>query len=185
VCLSAIVLISLACSHCHLAWLRASLGGKCGGTYIDRNLYKLLKERFGSAFTSLPPERIGPGSEFMQSFESKKKNFQTETASRRPIKLRLVMPQLSHQLDIINGYDRKYSEVLLTHDDMKTCFDPVINKVLELLESQVTAVWREGKPPIETIILVGGLGESPYLRERLFEWTQERNIRLTTPWTGG
>lgn len=161
------------------------LGGKCGGTYIDRNLYKLLRERFGSAFTSLPLERIGPGSEFMQTFESKKKNFRSEAASKKPVKLRLVMPQLSNTPGEIRGYDKRWSEVFLTHDDMKRCFDPVVDKVLELVESQVTAVRREGKPLVETIILVGGLGESPYLRDKLFEWTKERNIRLTTPWTGG
>ncbi|KAF2462663.1 uncharacterized protein BDR25DRAFT_320566 [Lindgomyces ingoldianus] len=80
------------------------VGGKCGGTYVDRNLYRLLTERYGSAFTSLPPERTGPGSRFMQQFESKKKNFASVASSRRATKLELKMPQLLSSTTRVPGY---------------------------------------------------------------------------------
>lgn len=52
-----------------------NLGGKCGSTYIDRNLYSLLSKRFGSSFDDLPFSQKGPGSRFMLSFETYKKSF--------------------------------------------------------------------------------------------------------------
>ncbi|OCL13732.1 hsp70-like protein [Glonium stellatum] len=161
------------------------VGGKCGGTYIDRNLHKLMTTRFGTAFTSLPPERTGPGSTFMQQFESKKRSFSSTAPSKRPAKLRLIMPELVRKEEDVIGYDKTYGEILLSHEDMKYCFDPVIDLIIDLVNSQVNAVRKQGIPPIETIVLVGGLGESPYVREKLFIWSKEGDMRLTTPWSGG
>jgi len=50
-------------------------GGKCGSTYIDRNLHALLSNRFGRAFDELPWGQKGPGSKFMTCFEMVKRNF--------------------------------------------------------------------------------------------------------------
>ncbi|ORY17909.1 hsp70-like protein [Clohesyomyces aquaticus] len=161
------------------------VGGKCGGTYIDRNLYKLFKERYGSAFTSLPPERTGPGSRFMQQFESKKKSFTRVPASRRPIKLELIMSELDNSSTETPGYDKRYHDITLTHQDMKDLFDPVVEKILELVSNQVAAVSRRGNPRVDTLILVGGLGGSPYVREAVSDWCREHSIRPTTPMGGG
>lgn len=51
------------------------VGGKCGSTAIDRNLYALMSERFGNAFDEVPLKRKGPGSEFMKKFELVKRDF--------------------------------------------------------------------------------------------------------------
>jgi hypothetical protein len=161
------------------------IGAKCGGTYIDRNLYALLAERFGAAFTSLPPERNGPGSPFMQAFESKKKNFSTKTPSRRPNKFTLMMPDLRPGTIDSKYYDSRYNDILLSSEDMQICFDPVVKAIIDLVDDQVTAVKRNRLPAVETLVLVGGLGSSPYIREKLQEWCNEKNIRLTTPWSGG
>ncbi|KAF1995081.1 hsp70-like protein [Amniculicola lignicola CBS 123094] len=165
-----------------LAEACVGIGGKCGGTFIDRNLYQLLTQRYGTAFTSLPPEHTGPGSRFMQAFESKKRAFSGIQVGRRGHKLPLNMPDA---LASASGYDKRWNDIVLSHDDMKKCFDPVVEKIIELVSSQVSAVTRAGNPRVETIILVGGLGESPYVREKLSEWVQSRNIRLTTPMGGG
>jgi hypothetical protein len=50
-------------------------GGKCGATYIDRNLHTLMTQRFGTSFTKLDAKKTGPGSKFMQSFERVKRDF--------------------------------------------------------------------------------------------------------------
>jgi tRNA A37 threonylcarbamoyltransferase TsaD len=121
----------------------------------------------------------------MQQFESRKKNFSTATSNRRPVKLHLIMPELKNQQLQITGYDSRYSDILLSHDDMKNCFDPVVESIIDLINDQVNAVKMKGKPAVETIILVGGLGASPYIREKVQEWCTEKGIRLTTPWGGG
>jgi hypothetical protein len=51
------------------------VGGKCGATYIDRNLHTLLSKRFRNAFDNVPHEQKGPGSKFMTSFEKLKRSF--------------------------------------------------------------------------------------------------------------
>lgn len=50
-------------------------GGKCGATYIDRNLHRLMARRFGSSFNDIAFDLKGPGSRFMQSFEVVKRDF--------------------------------------------------------------------------------------------------------------
>jgi len=51
------------------------IGGKCGSTYIDRNLHAFLSKRFGPNFDNLPFPQKGPGSKLMQSFEQLKRDF--------------------------------------------------------------------------------------------------------------
>jgi len=50
-------------------------GGKCGSTYIDRNLHTFLANRFGKAFEDLPWVEKGPGGKLMMQFEGIKRDF--------------------------------------------------------------------------------------------------------------
>ncbi|KAL7947533.1 actin-like ATPase domain-containing protein [Trichoderma barbatum] len=162
------------------------VAGKCGGTYVDRNLLKYLSERFGPAFADLPPEDIGPGSYFMDEFERKKKDFKMKNpASRRDCRLKL--PELAPKItkDLERFYEKKSKSVLLSLADLEAIFDPVVDKIIKLIEDQVGRVKElVDERPIETIILVGGFGSSPYLNERLMDWCEPRGIRLTVPATG-
>lgn len=151
---------------------------------MDRNLFKLMADRFGDAFTSLGPEEIGPGSSFMDQFELKKKDFSKKTPSKRAHRLMLHMPGLKVNSSMEKYYERRSSSVLLTQEDYKMLFDPVINMIIRLVEEQVNQIKLKKERPIETIVLVGGFGSSPYLKEQLTEWCQDRGIRLTTPITG-
>ncbi|KAF5981277.1 Hsp70 chaperone protein [Fusarium bulbicola] len=159
-------------------------GGKCGGTFVDRNLYKLLSERFGTAFTSLGPQHVGPGSQFMDQFEMRKRDFSLDTPSKKSYKLTLPMRNLIVTPEMQKYYDPDFNWVLLSKDDMKSLFDPVIDVILKLVKDQVDQVKRDKEPTIKTMCLVGGFGSSPYVKERLLEWCSEQEIRLTTPWTG-
>ncbi|KAL6811160.1 actin-like ATPase domain-containing protein [Trichoderma sp. SZMC 28013] len=164
--------------------IAVGIAGKCGGTFVDRNLFKLMAGRFGNAFTSLGPEEIGPGSSFMDQFELKKKDFSRKTPSKRAHRLMLHMPGLTHSPFIEKYYERRSSSVLLTQEDYKMLFDPVINMIIRLVEEQVNQIKLKKERPVETIVLVGGFGSSPYLKEQLTEWSQKRGIRVTTPITG-
>ncbi|KAJ0131460.1 Secondary metabolism regulator laeA [Fusarium oxysporum f. sp. albedinis] len=159
-------------------------GGKCGGTFVDRNLYKLLSERFGTAFTDLGPQHVGPGSQFMDQFEMHKRDFSLDTPSRKSYKITLPMRRLVVTPEIEKYYDPDFNWVLLSKDDMKSLFDPVIDVILKLVKDQVDQVKRDNEPRIKTMCLVGGFGSSPYVKERLLEWCSEQEIRLTTPWAG-
>ena len=119
----------------------------------------------------------------MSQFDSIKKDFSPSNNRRlyRPV---LKMPQLLESNKKVSGYDRNYDEVILSKEDIKTCFDPVIDKIISLVRDQVKAVERAGEPGVETVVLVGGLGSSPYVREELQRWCTSRKIRMTTPWSG-
>ncbi|KAK2594476.1 hypothetical protein QQS21_007823 [Conoideocrella luteorostrata] len=164
--------------------IAVGVAGKCGGTFVDRNLFKLLGQRFGDAFTSLGTEQIGPGSLFMDLFESKKKDFSSHTSSRRACRIPLYMPLLQNTTEMDKYYDRRVSAVMLTEDDFRFMFDPVVNMVIDLINEQVSQIKKKNETAIETIVLVGGFGSSPYLKELISEWCLERGMRLTTPMSG-
>lgn len=51
------------------------VGGKCGGSSCDRALHELMMKRYGEAFSSLATSKTGPGSRFMEIWESIKRDF--------------------------------------------------------------------------------------------------------------
>ncbi|KAK1674777.1 hypothetical protein BDP55DRAFT_694516 [Colletotrichum godetiae] len=159
-------------------------GGKCGGTYVDRNLHELLAKQFGTAFTCLPYTQTGPGSEFADQFEDKKKEFSVQTASRRPMRLSLRMEGLAGMPRLADYYDQGLSKVLLTRQDMQSLFDPVVEKILQLVTDQETRTRGKRGKTTSTLVLVGGFGSLPYVKDKLKEWCGKWNIRLTTPMNG-
>lgn len=163
----------------------AQTAGKCGGTYVDRNFHRLLARRFGNAFTSLDTEQIGPGSAFMDRFEGVKKDFKGRSPSSRcAYRFPLYMPLLNQTSELKEFYEMRTSSVLLTHNDFKLLFDPVISKILQLIHDQVSQVKQSPEPSIDTIVLVGGFASSPYLVESVAEWCDARSLRLTSPISG-
>lgn len=118
----------------------------------------------------------------MASFEGQKKDFKSDNSSKKIYKLYLPMPDLPKDTA---SYNKRYSQILLSYEDMKNLFDPVVGKIMSLVNNQVAQVEKRNEPCIETMVLVGGFGSSPYLREKLGEWCTSQEIRLTTPYSGG
>ena len=143
-----------------------------------------MEQRFGRAFTSLGPRMTGPGSNFMDQFELKKRDFSMKYPSRRPHRLNLTMRDLVMTTELKPHYEENFGHVLITQDDMLSLFKPVADKVIELVSNQVDRSVEDSGKKIDTIVLVGGFSSSPYIKERLQEWCQLRSIRMTTPWKG-
>ncbi|KAM3510631.1 hypothetical protein MY11210_005716 [Beauveria gryllotalpidicola] len=164
--------------------IAVGIAGKCGATFVDRNFFKLMAARFGEAFTDLDPEQIGPGSTFMNQFEQRKKDFSNGNINRRAHRIPLLMPALNYTSKTETFYEKRSSSILLTHQDFKDIFNPVVKKILALIEDQVYRTREQGGTPISTIVLVGGFASSPYLRESIQDWCDENEMRLTTPMSG-
>ncbi|KAH8715147.1 Heat shock protein 12B [Beauveria bassiana] len=164
--------------------IAVGIAGKCGATFVDRNLFKLMADRFGEAFSDLDPEQTGPGSTFMNHFEQRKKDFSSSNASRRAHRIPLLMPALKHTSRTEKFYEKRSSSILLTHGDLVDIFKPVVKKIKFLIEDQVYQTKEKGETPISTIVLVGGFASSPYLRESIQDWCDENEMRLTTPMSG-
>ncbi|KAI6380277.1 hypothetical protein MCOR25_001704 [Pyricularia grisea] len=161
--------------------LLVGIGAKCGSTTIDRSMNKLMAERFGDAFTSLGERRTGLGSHFMSTFENIKKGFSLVRAKKRPNRIPLKMRNVSAEAIASNHYDSDLDAVLLSTDDIKSLFDPVIDNITGLLSDQITKVEEDVKGKKMKVILVGGFASSPYLCERLEVFLEGRNARLVTP----
>ncbi|KAE8396111.1 hypothetical protein BDV23DRAFT_144350 [Aspergillus alliaceus] len=142
--------------------LCTGIGGKCGSTAVDRNFYKLMSDRFGDAFNNLPMRRKSPGSEFMKQFETIKRDFGSSdesTTFELPLNMTVSDPDPKH-------FDNEERMVIISSDDLHTIFDPVIDKITSLVRQQVEDAREEtGKDIINRIILVGGFGDSEYLRK--------------------
>jgi hypothetical protein len=63
---------------------------------------------------------------------------------------------------------------------MLQLFDPPIDEILKLVESQVTAAKAKGSH-IDQVFLVGGFGDSPYLNLKLKAWCSPKHIKLSCP----
>ncbi|KAM3557081.1 hypothetical protein ARSEF4850_005239 [Beauveria asiatica] len=164
--------------------IAVGIAGKCGATFVDRNFFKLMADRFGEAFTDLDPEQIGPGSTFMNQFEQRKKDFSYGNINRRAHRIPLFMPALKYTSRTETFYEKRSSSILLTHGDLMDIFKPVVKKIIFLIEDQVYRTKELGETRISTIVLVGGFASSPYPRESIQDWCDENEMRLTTPMSG-
>lgn len=71
-----------------------------------------MRERYGQAFSSLPYTKTGPGSNFMEAFEKRKRIF-TSDDDTRTWQLPLKMPDLDEDDSGIEGYDFEEDMVIL------------------------------------------------------------------------
>ncbi|KAF2131051.1 hsp70-like protein [Dothidotthia symphoricarpi CBS 119687] len=154
-------------------------GGKCGSTYIDREFHRWMSQTFGRKFDQLKFEKKGPGSRFMKEFECHKRDFgYSDNLLDQLYELNLVIPQAEDS----EFYDGDESVVKLNGRTMLSFFEPVVKKIIALLNQQIDAANRISKQCIiNRVVLVGGFGDSPYLNTQVRKWCQTKDIRLTCP----
>lgn len=156
--------------------LLVGVGAMCGSTFIDRNFDTWMAKKFGNAYTKLSPQERGPSSHFMRQFETAKKNFTGPNHTKR---LDVWPINMSSQVKVPH-YDKRNFTVKLQAADMLEMFDPPINEIIKLVESQVEAASKKGEA-INQVFLVGGFGDSPYLNLRMKEWCLKNDIKLSCP----
>ncbi|GFF98153.1 heat shock 70 kDa protein 12A [Aspergillus udagawae] len=159
--------------------LCTGIGGKCGSTAVDRNFYQLMSDRFGDAFDNLPTKRKSPGSEFMKRFEIIKRDFgnsDEETTFELPLNMTVANPEPEF-------FDEEERLVLISSADLHSIFDPVIDKIVSLVRQQIADARKEtGKDIINRIVLVGGFGDSEYLRKAIrSSFGSTGKITITVP----
>ncbi|KAE9968849.1 hypothetical protein EG328_007201 [Venturia inaequalis] len=156
------------------------VGGKCGSTTIDQMFFVWMEECFDDDFKNLPFDRVGPGSRFMQEFESRKRDFGADDEVDDDYEISLVMPGVRTS----KHYDSRKSVVKLTKVQMESFFRGTVKKIQDLLAQQIedTKTKLRGKG-INTIILVGGFAESQYLVDKLIKWCDKKygHIKLFSP----
>ncbi|RAO68865.1 uncharacterized protein BHQ10_004877 [Talaromyces amestolkiae] len=159
--------------------LCTGIGGKCGSTALDRNFYKLMSERFGPAFDKLPMKRKGPGSTFMSCFERIKRNFGHNSEDTTHD---IEFPMRSLEVDP-QYYDDDDQAVIISDEDLRDIFDPVVNQIIDLIKTQIKDANKEMEHgTINRIILVGGFGDSEYLRKAIKKtFGSNEKMAITVP----
>ncbi|KAL1390091.1 hsp70-like protein [Phyllosticta capitalensis] len=160
----------------------AGEGGKCGGSFVDRKFDEWMSQKFGRKYTDLGAKHRSPGSAMMESFERAKLRFEPKLLERGNAEL-VEIENVKMDVDGSDLYDRKESTVSFPWKVMQSFFDPVVNKILELVKKQVREAKKKSGLNINRIVLVGGFGDSRYVNRRLRYWCQSQDpkIKLLSP----
>ena len=137
-------------------------GGLCGSAFIDFRFEEHIKERLGfkrfNEMKQKKPKTWTMGLRYFEEFV--KRTFNEDDSSD----INIPMPGLPD--DEAAGIDSGF--LIMTTDQVKATFDPVIKQVIDLVQGQVDAVTiRHGL--VAGIILVGGFGQSNHLYTKLKE----------------
>ncbi|EXJ74095.1 uncharacterized protein A1O5_02389 [Cladophialophora psammophila CBS 110553] len=165
----------------------AGEGAKIGGTTVDRSLHALMHNHFGSAFSDLSLDKIGPGSHFMEQFEKHKRNYRGPSKGKQEYWLHLVMKKLDDQdLMIRDRYDFEDNNVKITNAEMETFFEPVVQGIFDIIRKQVDRI-KENDQPITSlrVTLCGGLSCNEYVLDRVEQFAkdffQDSGVKVQIP----
>lgn len=135
-------------------------GGLCGSAFLNYRFEDHVKQRIGQErWTNMrekKPKTWMMGLKYFEEFV--KRNFNEEEHSE----VNVPFPGLPDDEEA--GLDSGF--LVMTSEQVKSIFEPIINELISLVEGQVEAI-REKGGNVSGIILVGGFGQSNHLYTRL------------------
>jgi len=137
-------------------------GGLCGSAFIDFRFEEHIKERLGfKRFNEMKQKKPKTWTMGMRYFEEFVKRTFNEDDSGD---INIPLPGLpdNEAAGIDSGF------LVMTTDQVKAIFDPVIQQVIDLVQGQVDSVTSK-HGTVAGIILVGGFGQSNHLYTKLKE----------------
>ncbi|KAH7336643.1 hypothetical protein BKA65DRAFT_37690 [Rhexocercosporidium sp. MPI-PUGE-AT-0058] len=150
-------------------------GDKCGAIFIDREFKSWLQRKLGAEkFGMIRHEWLRPESRMMRTFEEAKMSFEDDNI----MAFVTMPPEISREDD--EALDIEDGEMRLDPEDMREIFDPCVNRVLTLVDSQIDEISSQGAT-VKYILVVGGFGKSMYLLKRIRERYSARNIEIVRP----
>ncbi len=144
----------------------AGTGDYCGSTFVDREFEKLFVRRMGSHHATLSSVHR---QQVIKNFEAAKVAFRNEP-EQEDFYVNLPTVGDIEEAGVHSG------NLHLSRADMRGLFDPIIDRVLGLINVQVKTV-----SSVNLIVLVGGFGESEYLYQRVLTWASGAQIRVLQP----
>ncbi|KAK6003767.1 hypothetical protein QM012_009538 [Aureobasidium pullulans] len=135
-------------------------GGLCGSAFLNYRFEEHVKDRLGTdRYTNMrqkKPKTWMMGLKYFEEFVKRNYNEQDHQEVNIPF------PGLPDDEEA--GIDSGF--MVMSSQQVKAIFDPVIDEVLKLLDGQVDAIRSKGDT-VSGIILVGGFGQSDHLYNRL------------------
>jgi len=135
-------------------------GGLCGAAFLNYRFEDHVRLRLGvTIFEEMMEKKPKAWQTALKYFEEYvKRNFDEEELEE----FNVPFPGLADNEDA--GMDSGF--LILTAEQVKDIFAPIITEVIRLVEQQVSAIHGRGGS-VSAIILVGGFGQSSYLYTRL------------------
>ncbi|KAH9538504.1 hypothetical protein CY35_15G009300 [Sphagnum magellanicum] len=156
-----------------------STGGLCGGTYVDRHFMIHLCERIGclGKYLEQYPEYVP---QLLNMWEGVKCSFGDPSTIGDDIELRLSRKLADAWQEYEEGLGlperEAYDEIQLSHSDMKSIFDPVVEQNLDLIADQLSQT--NGNT---VMLVVGGFASSPYLMTKIKERFRDQVRQIISP----
>ena len=145
-------------------------GDFCGSTFIDREFETLFKTRMGAHYHIVSDVNR---QQTVKNFEIVKLAFRNDPNQS----LFYVNVPTVGSLDDARVYG---GNLEITLEEMRSLFDPIIEKIITLIDTQVKMATRDSHQ-VNSILLVGGFGESEYLFQRIRSWAGPQNIQVIQP----
>ncbi|WAR14071.1 HS12A-like protein [Mya arenaria] len=166
-------------------------GGPWGGIYVDENYMKMLNKLFGeTALTDLRNTEMNDYFDVTREFEHKKRSFDTDKTKQIIVRISASLRDLAEKNSSKSLEERisslKVRENAITtrgKDKLKidtTVVQSWFKRPIDLLIQHLKSLLAEPKiKSVQTVILVGGFGESPYVQERIR--SELAGVRLIVP----
>ncbi|KAI1757988.1 hypothetical protein F4782DRAFT_475954 [Xylaria castorea] len=153
-------------------------GGLCGGVFIDQTFEHICKGRLGTKWSRL--SKRGVAQIMKDEWEyGIKPQFNPGRAGREHI-VSLPSELISGRQDMNDMKHKPYiknGRIHFLDHDIEKAFVVVFGEIKELIEGQIRRIGEQGLL-VTGIILVGGLGGSPYLYETLKAVHSEAGIAI-------
>lgn len=135
-------------------------GGLCGSAFLNYRFEDHVKRRIGvERYTMMREKKAKTWNMGLKYFEEfVKRNFSEDEHNE----INVPFPGLPDDEDA--GLDSGF--LVMTAEEVKSIFDPVIQEVISLVEGQVNSIRAKGGL-VCGIVLVGGFGQSNYLYNRM------------------
>ncbi|RGB22938.1 hypothetical protein C1646_729565 [Rhizophagus diaphanus] len=157
-------------------------GDYCGGNFVDDEFVKFLSRKIGPSAIDLVRKNQYSQLQYMiQEFYRRVKfpfTGQREDFNQFILDLEEYCPVIKQFVKGSELDEMEHDEwcIELNFEDVKAMFDPVIERILQLIRTQLNAIRS-----CEAMILIGSFSESKYLQTRIEQEFYQRNINIIVP----
>ena len=172
----------------------SSTGGcEWGSKYVDENFENFLKEFLGEKLFAVYQKNASMKIDILEAFELLKKKFNPETVKHSRLQLSYLGENLTSNVlkNLVSNYNivhpdtkinqRGSSGIDLSNELMISFFEPLVNKIINKVKELLEETKQKAGYYPKFIFLVGGFGESPYLRQKIKKEFETNELIVLIP----
>jgi len=140
-------------------------GDLCGAVYLDEGFDSQIRTLVGSSFYNGLDEEV-KAKVFDNDWEFNAKR-KYNGPGNRPDEFSVDIPNYKPKRSMPLFGRRPTSTIILKSGHMNAIFQPIIDRIVDLVHIQVSEVEEKTSRPPKAILLIGGFGESNFLLNQL------------------